>query len=313
MMPSHCRVHVDPALHSNSEPQSVKTVKAVSQHLAALAGFTSSCLAIASSLILHATPAALAEPLNDRWLMAQQVVDGLPPPPAFGDAPSAPSVTGQYDGSDLPEQLYLVYVNGDSARLLEQVRQIEPSALVQDYGGRRVILVGLYEQAADADQRARELSAQGIQSAVDPVSSLAFVPAGSSAPAASNAASNAAAPSTLPPAEFLSEPNTSREIEFEQIPSLNSANTIPNEPGIRYSDDVPNNAFYLVIPGSRSDLPQMRERVILLGARQDSVLEREAPRGPHVLVGPFVDRSAASRWNRFLRDFGMNSRVYFIR
>jgi hypothetical protein len=242
--------------------------------------------------------------------MAQQVVDGLPPPPAFGDTPQTPSTTNQYDGSDLPEQLYLVYVNGDSARLLERVRQIEPSAIIQDYGGRRVILVGLYEQAADADQRAQELSAQGIQPAIDPVSSMAFVPANSSVATSPGAASNP----TLPPAEFPSVPNSAREIEFEQIPSLsNNGSTVPNEPGIRYAAEIPDNAFYLVIPGSRNDLPQLREQVILLGARQDSVLEREAPRGPHVLVGPFVDRGAASRWNRFLRDFGMDSRVYYAR
>jgi hypothetical protein len=32
-----------------------------------------------------------------------------------------------------------------------------------------------------------------------------------------------------------------------------------------------------------------------------------------VLVGPFTNRNAATRWNRYFRDFGMDARVYYRR
>ncbi|HHP7244431.1 MAG TPA: hypothetical protein ACFE0H_07070 [Elainellaceae cyanobacterium] len=276
-------------------------------------GKLSSSLAIAMTVSLVAISTASAEPVNRRQLLAQDLVDGLPPPPSFGnDSWSSPQTEPlQVNDAGIPDQLYLVYVNGDSPLLLEQVKQVEPNALLQEYNGRRVILVGLFEQETDAEQKAIELSNQGIGAEVEPVSSVAFAPAD----AASSSSSDFATMPSLPPADLAPVATQARELEFEQIPSLNDpySSAASQGPGIRNAAEIPDNAYYLVIPGDRDDLTQLREQVILLGAQQNAVLERERPRGPHVLVGPFVDRSAASRWNRFLRDFGMNSRVYYER
>lgn len=59
---------------------------------------------------------------------------------------------------------YRVYVNGDSALLLQQVRTIEPTAFVQTYQGRRVIQVGLFSDEGNAQQKVARLAAQGVQS-----------------------------------------------------------------------------------------------------------------------------------------------------
>lgn len=283
-------------------------------HLNALAYLGSlSSLAIAMIVSPMAISTASAESTS-RLLLAQDLVDGLPPPPSFGNDPwSSPQTEPlQVNDAGIPDQLYLVYVNGDSPLLLEQVRQVEPNALLQEYNGRRVILVGLFEQATDAEQKAIELSNQGIGAEVEPVSSVAFAPADA---APSPSSSDFSTMPSLPPADLTPVATQARELEFEQIPSLNDpySSAASQGSGIQNAAEIPDNAYYLVIPGDRDDLTQLREQVILLGAQQNAVLERERPRGPHVLVGPFVDRSAASRWNRFLRDFGMNSRVYYER
>jgi hypothetical protein len=111
---------------------------------------------------------------------AQAVVDRLPPPPSVSvpdlqplTVPSAP-----FPIQSLPIQeervfqapinprasgsRYLVYVNGDSPYLLQQVRYLEPGATVQYYRGRRVIQVGTYNDEITARQRVTALNMQGI-------------------------------------------------------------------------------------------------------------------------------------------------------
>ena len=73
------------------------------------------------------------------------------------------------------------------------------------------------------------------------------------------------------------------------------------------------NAYYVVIPGDEDELGSVREQVVLLGAAPGAVEQRDRPLGPHLLIGPFVDQSAATRWNRFFQDFGMDARVYYKR
>ncbi|NJL45129.1 MAG: SPOR domain-containing protein, partial [Leptolyngbyaceae cyanobacterium SM2_3_12] len=56
----------------------------------------------------------------------------------------------------------MVFVRGDSPRLLEQVRIVEPTAFRTTLQGQSVIQVGRFNQAANADQRVRDLQAQGF-------------------------------------------------------------------------------------------------------------------------------------------------------
>jgi len=57
---------------------------------------------------------------------------------------------------------YLVYVNGDSPLLLQQVRAVEPGAFIHEIQGRRVIQAGTFSNETNARQQINALSQQGI-------------------------------------------------------------------------------------------------------------------------------------------------------
>ena len=72
-------------------------------------------------------------------------------------------------------------------------------------------------------------------------------------------------------------------------------------------------AYYVVIPGEKQDLPEIATKIQGLGVESAGISLREAPRGPHVAVGPFTERYEARRWNSYLRSRGINARIYFGR
>lgn len=106
---------------------------------------------------------------------AQQVVPLPPPPtvsvPGLGTTPSAINSTPFPGGetvflapvnrSGVTGQ-YIVYVNGDSPYLLQQVRSIEPNAFVQSYQGQNVIQAGTFDNEASARRQIAALNSQGI-------------------------------------------------------------------------------------------------------------------------------------------------------
>lgn len=124
-----------------------------------------------------------------------------------------------------------------------------------------------------------------------------------------------------------------REVEFGGQPTLESFPSPPSFPGSTSSDNSsfgesrsnPSNSlqpdasssrgrrtYYVVIPGKQTDLEAISNQVIRLGDSfgiAQLVEQSGTPRGPHVQVGPFADRDAANRWNRYFRDFGMDARV----
>jgi hypothetical protein len=222
----------------------------------------------------------------------------------------------------------MVFVNGNSPLLLEQVRQVQPDALIQEYQGQPIILVGAYDDLSLADEQINALAANGISATVSPVPSSIFEPA----PLAND---GLAGVPELPPADFDAAPTQvpvtppqpvappqqvavqppPREIEFAPVPSATppAAQVSPSPTVAAAPHPLAEDAYYIVIPGASEELTQVRDQVIMLGGRHDVVAQRERPLGPHVLVGPFVNRQAASRWNSFLRDFGMNARVYYRR
>jgi cell division protein FtsN len=304
-----------------------------------------------TSLGIYAIGAAPAWSLptpGDRLLLAQQVVDGLPPPPSspvanladFPAPPAADTTTAQ--PSDMAvDQLFMVAVNGNSPLLLEQVRQVQPTALIQEYNGQPIILVGAYETAAQAQAQINALATNGIRASVTPVPSSIFEPVPLETegfagipelpPADFNDPSSTAQSISASPAAEMPVPQavtTPREIEFSPVPTAASSVPAPQPvrpvqavppspsaalPSVSPTAELADNAYYIVIPGSSESLDTVQDQVILLGGRHDVVTKRERPLGPHVLVGPFTDRRSASRWNGFFRDFGMDARVYYRR
>lgn len=284
---------------------------------------------------------ARAETLPE--LLAQQVVDGLPPPPSLPSAlPIAPvqppgvterNVPPSFSDSVRPirpesqparpttqiapppiESGYAVYVNGDSPLLLGQVRQIESGAFLQTHGSEQVIQAGLFREKASAIEQVSNLESQGIEAEVVEVSYNA-----TSNPASTPelmAASNVApiipdSPSDRTTSDQLA---ATPSIEFgQQPPSLSQSGFSNNSEPV----SAGRHSYYVVVPGRTSNLPDISSLVTLLGAGLDlsenNNQERSSPLGPHVLVGPFTSRTTANRWTRYFRDFGMDARVYYKR
>jgi hypothetical protein len=295
-----------------------------------LAGFVGSSLILSSAV-------AWAEPMRDpgdRLLLAQQVVDGLPPPPPVtGQAPlpssAAPavmppaSVTVPAMPTTAPSaaQRYLVLVNGDSPMLLSQIQAIEPGAFVQDYQGQRMIQAGLFDDSTQAQQRTLALSSRGIGAQV--VTLPGGVAASSIGSSVSSAQRVSSVPNptaiqqtsaALPPPDLLPVAPVPREVEFGQPAPATPGSINPSSQSApaNFSPTPGSRAFYVVVPGSPKDLQGISNQIVRLGdglGIAQLVQSSTAPRGPHVRVGPFADRGAANRWSRYLRDFGMDARV----
>jgi hypothetical protein len=251
--------------------------------------------------------AAWAKPLlnNTNFLLAQQVVDGLPPPP--------PNAYGQDLAGQSAAQQYLVVVNGDSETLLAQVQQIQPSASLQEYNGQRFIQAGMFSDSATAQQQVSSLAASGIGAQVVPVVSSASLV--SQAPAEMPSYDNSGMNSEmniLPPPEML--PNTAvpaapMEVEFGSPESTPTAMPPDREAAGN------GGSYFVVIPGRGGDINAISTQIARLtdGMGIDGMVQPGTSRGSHVRVGPFNSRSAANRWTRYFRDFGMDARVSYGR
>ena len=250
-------------------------------------------------------------------LLAQQVIDGLPPPPPIPNL-QVPDETDLPQGSGPQEEagnIYMVYINGDSPLLLEQVQQVEPTARIQSLEGQQVILAGLFDRSSSANEQIERLEQRGIDANVVSVSSVVLSP--SAPPTRSTSGTSTQPPRAslddLPPADPVStvtrstsRPRPSVSVAPPSVSSPGPSTTVTNAPRR-------DNAYYVVIPGDEDELGAMWEQVVLLGAAPNAVEQRDRPLGPHLLVGPFMDQDAATRWNRFFQDFGMDARVYYKR
>lgn len=197
----------------------------------------------------------------------------LPPAPSTTPMPSQTLPILPIEGTPLPNERvfqapvnqlvpiaapvnrpqYRVFVNGDSALMLQQVKRVEPGAFIQQFGGRRVIQAGVFSTEANARQQTEALAVQGIASEIT-TSNLGSLPGGNSA-----------------------------------------------------------RGYYVVVPGDRSDLVDLRDRAIRLGVQQNSIQLRERPLGPHLAVGPFAQRQQAETMERYLKDKGLGTRIFFDR
>ncbi|ASC72529.1 hypothetical protein XM38_034870 [Halomicronema hongdechloris C2206] len=230
----------------------------------------------------------LAEPLA-------QVLDTPPPPPA-SSVGSAPLPTSG--------EQYIVFVNGNSPLLLDQIRQVEPEAFLSRHEGRSVIQVGRFNHADNAQTRASELSMLGIEARI------ATVPAAMTyntppAPTISTSSSSG----SLPPLPVAATP---QNIEFGQSLQGASPAAPVSETTATAPPQVANAPYYVVIPARSQELAELRSQIIQLGTPADQVHARQSPRGPHVAVGPFSDRGLAAEWTDYLRDAGWRSaRVHY--
>ncbi|MGF1513389.1 MAG: SPOR domain-containing protein [Elainellaceae cyanobacterium] len=236
-------------------------------------------------------------------------------------------------------QQYRVLINSDSPFLLEQVRRIEPEAVFERYRGQPVILAGQFGQLAAAQRQVEALSEQGIGAEIDvapAVEAIAIEPAvGNEAPPTSVAppppaegdgefdqigsSIGSASGAVLPPAELSAPLPTETAIADpasapEPSPEVTAAQPNPEVTVAQQPAPVAAGSdFYIVVPGDADNLDRLQGRVALLGASPNAIAQRDQPLGPHLLIGPFASRQSATRWNRFLRDFGMDARVYYRR
>jgi hypothetical protein len=72
-------------------------------------------------------------------------------------------------------------------------------------------------------------------------------------------------------------------------------------------------AYYVVIPSRKKNLPALETQIRQLDIESVEIYQRDAPRGTHLAIGPFQERSQASYWNSYLRSSGFNARIYFGR
>lgn len=106
---------------------------------------------------------AQAQPYESPVLMAQFYEVAPPPPdaaipvPSYGAMP--PSVSGN---QNFTGQQYVVFVNGSSDMLLDQVRLVEPTAFRTSHQGRTMIQAGRFNSPQNAQQRVRDLSNLGV-------------------------------------------------------------------------------------------------------------------------------------------------------
>ncbi|MEH2402894.1 hypothetical protein [Nostoc sp.] len=113
----------------------------------------------------------------------------------------------------------------------------------------------------------------------------------------------------------------SRGISNVRISSANGQEIYGGNRGDRSNINASRQAsrYYVVIPTTQQELPAIAAKIRQnLGpysqdlGRSGAVLERTQPRGPHVAIGPFLERFQAQEWNKYLRNIGYgNARVYY--
>ncbi|MEM6754585.1 MAG: hypothetical protein AAF630_16635 [Cyanobacteria bacterium P01_C01_bin.38] len=171
---------------------------------------------------------------------------------------------------------YLVIVDNTDSNLLQQVRIVEPTAFAGDFLGRSVIQAGVFRRLDNAQERIRQLQAYGVGSRIY-------------------------------------SRNTGREV-------ANSYSGNSSAPGI--SDPIARNDnrssrrtkyYYVAIPDKPDKLFQIENQIKQsAGGNTVGVIVRNAPRGPHVAVGPFAGRLQAEQWHYYIRSLGLrNARVYY--
>jgi len=167
---------------------------------------------------------------------------------------------------------YLVYVNNDSAQLLQQVRLVEPRAYIRQFQGRSVIQAGAFSRQDNAQQRVGQLRSYGI--------------------------------------------NRTQIISFSNGEGAPDSSYTEGRPysssGVDDGRNRSKSYYYVAIPAKSEELPFIESRIKQSVGLNTGVISSNHPRGSHVSVGPFTQQLDAEQWNNFLRHLGFgNARVYY--
>ncbi|MBW4646210.1 MAG: hypothetical protein KME23_25000 [Goleter apudmare HA4340-LM2] len=107
-------------------------------------------------------------------------------------------------------------------------------------------------------------------------------------------------------AQIVSATN-GQAIAYANPTASNNSNGNPRQQGKANA-----NSYYVTIPAKSEQLNPIANQIRQKIGRYDIVLERQQPKGPHVAVGPFPQRSDAEEWNKYLRQMGFgDARVYY--
>ncbi len=262
------------------------------------------------------------------------VVTGNPLSP-----PVLPSLTGVPLANVGTADSYMVYVNSSDDWTLSQVRQLEPSAFRRTYNGQSVIQAGVFFSQSNAQQRASQLQSLGMDVQIALMAGRQAAGGG-----VASFGGGQAAPLLVPgqlPIAANSSPTIPQSVTFN-TPDLATA-TVPTTISTTVSAAIPqtynpanigvypeqtlgqtqsavqspqpsfSGYYFVVVPGQGDQLTTIAERFQQLGAQPGSFFPRNQPIGPHVAMGPFPDRGAAEQWNRYLRGYGLDARVYYER
>lgn len=196
--------------------------------------------------------------------------------PAPGYVPVQPMFPGVAPSA--PSAIgYQVYA--DSRNGLGAVQGIEPRAYEALIGDRVVIYAGTFTAEWQAQQRVQDLASRGIAAEIilidQPVGGVPQVP---------------------------SYPG--------QVPSY------PGYPGQvpLYPGTVPANYYFVKVPASPDNFTRLTDRLMQLGVPGNSIIVREWPGDPHIVIGPFANNADAQQWETYLRSRGLNNvRIHFGR
>lgn len=187
----------------------------------------------------------------------------------------------QYQNNQTAERFsVLVDAANYNFQLLPVVKQIEPSAYIRNFGGRSVIQAGIFSRQQNAIARIQQLLGTGIN-----FNNIRLF-------------------------------NQTRGQEIAITPAGGGGNVVNGE-GIGGEQQNRSDNYYVAIPASSDEFPAIEERIQRsLGQFLNNVAvqRRNNPRGTHIAVGPFAQRSEAEQWNAALKNAGLgNARVYYGR
>ena len=168
---------------------------------------------------------------------------------------------------------YFVYVDSADLQILQRVQQVESNAYIRNYNGRNVIQSGVFHQQSNAEIRVRELELNGVFGA-----------------------------RIVNSANLEIKPNNSGQ----QTAYDNNQNN-PNN----YQQEA-RKYYYIVIPSHPNNLRSFGTEIRQKISANINVFMRTQPRGAHIAIGPFSDKSEAEIWNSYFQNSGYgNARVYY--
>jgi hypothetical protein len=167
-----------------------------------------------------------------------------------------------------------------NAQVLPVVKQVEPSAYIRSFGGRAVIQAGIFSRQQNAVSRIQQLLSTGLN-----LNNLRLF-------------------------------NLTSGQELALTPDGGQGNSGGNNPGGNSNQNQKrSNYYYVAIPARSTEFPAIEQRIqrsLGQSLNNVAVLRRNSPRGTHIAVGPFAERSQAEKWNAAIKDAGLgNARVYY--